>query len=146
MPKRRREAVNRTTKGIIVSGAAALLASFVAPIPAHAEVSTQGMPAKCYQWPTDRVEVTRWDNGVMHTDQIQVTLGSPCKDINVRGVVDVDGKNTCRKLRVVYGETGRKGRWHRACKRWVVLHRNATEGDTFTIEAQGRPSSVVVRS
>ena len=136
--------MNTATKAIVTAGAAALLASFVAPNPALAE-TTPGMPAKCYQWPVEQLDVRQPAGKLFHTSQIQVTPGSPCRDINVRGVVDVDGKPTCRNLRVIYGETSRKGRWHRTCKKWVVLWRGAHEGDTFTIESKGRPSSVGVR-
>ena len=136
--------MNTATKAIVAAGAAALLASFVAPVPAMAE--TAGMPAKCYQWPVERLDVAWMVGATAHTDPIRVTDGSPCRDINVRGVVDVDKKPTCRNLRVVFNETGRKGRWHRVCKSWVVLWHGAHEGDTFTIESKGRPSTVGVRS
>lgn len=136
--------MNTATKAILTAGTAALLASFVAPNPALAE-TTAGMPAKCYQWPVEQVEVRQPVGKLFRTGQLEVTPGSPCKDINVRGVVDVDGKPTCRSLRVVYGTAGKKGRWHRTCKGWTVLWRGAREGVTYTIESKGRPSSAGVR-
>lgn len=136
--------MNAATKKILAAGAAATIASFVAPIPASAQ--TAGMPARCYQWPVERLDVA-WPGGnLFHTDPVLVTEGSPCRDINVRGMLDVDGKPTCRKLRVVYASTGVKGKWHRTCKKWTVLWHGAREGEAFTVEAQGRPSTVIVRS
>ncbi|GAA0739234.1 hypothetical protein GCM10010199_62970 [Dactylosporangium roseum] len=127
-----------------MAGAVSLAASFVAPNPAHAE-TTPGMPAKCYQWPLQRLDVA-WSSGkLFRTDPIEVTPGSPCADINVRAVLDVDGRPTCRTLRVVFDQTGAKGRWRRVCKRWVVLYRGAEEGDVYRIESKGRPSTVGVR-
>lgn len=136
--------MNTASKAILTAGAAALLASFVAPNPALAE--TTGKPVRCLQQQVDRHDVA-WPSGKQfHTDQLTVAAGSPCKDINARGVLDVDKKPTCRTLRVVYGTAGKKGRWHRTCKGWTVLWRGAREGDTFTIELKGRPSTVQVRS
>ncbi len=136
--------MNKTTKTILTAGTAALLASFVAPNPALAQAP--GKPARCYQQPVERLDVAWMVGQTAHTDQIMVTEGSPCKDINVRGVLDVDKKPTCRTLRVVYGTAGKKGRWHRTCKGWTVLWRGAREGVTYTIESKGRPSTVGVRS
>lgn len=135
--------MNTASKAIVTAGAAAILASFVAPNPALAEAA--GKPVRCYQQPAERLDVAWPDGKLFHTDQIQVTPGSPCRDINVRGVLDVDKKPTCRTLRVVYGTAGKKGRWHRTCKGWTVLWRGAREGVTYTIESKGRPSSVGVR-
>lgn len=136
--------MNTATRGILLAGTAALLASFVAPNPALAQ--TAGMPAKCYQWPVERLDIAWMVGQTAHTDPVRVTDGSPCRDVNVRGVLNVDRKPTCRTLRVVFGATGVKGNWHRTCKNWVVLWHGATEGDTFTIESKGRPSTVGVRS
>lgn len=136
--------MNTASKAIVTAGAAAILASFVAPTPALAEASTK--PVRCYQQPVERLDVAWMVGQIAHTDQALVTDGSPCRDINARGVLDVDGKPTCRTLRVVYGTAGKKGRWHRTCKGWTVLWRGAHEGDVFTIEAKGRPSTIAVRT
>lgn len=139
--------MHTATRGILLAGAASIAASLLLPNPAFAEVNhTAGMPAKCYQWPVERLDIAWMTGKTAHTDQLLVTDGSPCRDINVREVLDVDRKPTCRTLRVVYSSTGRKGKWHRTCKSWTVLWRGATEGEPFTIESKGRPASVQVRS
>lgn len=138
--------MHKLTRGILLAGAMSMAASLALPNPAFAEVNhTAGMPAHCYQWPTERLDVA-WMAGVTaHTETSTVTDGSPCRDINVRAVLDVDSKAACRTMRVAFAD-GRKGKWRKVCKKWVVLSYGATEGAGFVIEAKGRPSSVQVRS
>jgi hypothetical protein len=69
-------------------------AAFAAP--AH----TPGTSGYCYQWPTETITTGWTESGLYHTDQIMVTDGSPCLDINVRAVHSVYNQPMCATLRV----------------------------------------------
>lgn len=130
------------TRYVITAGAVSLAASLGTATPAAA--SPAGKP-RCLQQAADKADIGWWSGGRGHTDTLTVAAGSPCHDINVRGVVDADGRTTCRKLRVRW-VGGKAGSWKRTCSRWVVLAAGAREGAPYTIEAQGRPAAVSVRS
>lgn len=137
--------MHRLTRHIITAGAVSLAASLGTATPAGAAPTTQGMPARCYQWPLERLDVARAAGGVMVSGQAMVTEGSPCRDVNVRAVLDVDGRPGCRNVRIRWA-SGKAGRWAHVCTRWRVLAYGASEGALFTLEVQGRPASVAVRS
>lgn len=132
--------------------AAALSAAFVGGAalvdPGAAHAQTAGMPARCYQWPADRIDLG-WPAGAGYrTDDIMVTEGSPCLDINVRQVRDYSrpgGSPACRTLRV-HWQSGAVGPWYRVCSRWTVLAYGAPEGAVYRVESKsGRPANVTVR-
>ncbi|MER7002186.1 hypothetical protein ABT297_03945 [Dactylosporangium sp. NPDC000555] len=134
--------MHRLTRHIITAGAVSIAASLGTTDPAAA-APTQ--PA-CYGQPLERVDVA-WPTGkLMASSELTVAVGSPCRDINVQALLDVDGKPACRRLRVRWAATGKTTRWTSACRRWTVIARGATEGAGYVIEAQGRPASVGVRS
>jgi hypothetical protein len=144
-PAQKGTIMHRLTRHIITAGAVSLAASLGAASPAAAEATTQGMPTRCYQWPLERLDVTRPAGSVMGSDQAMVTEGSPCRDLNVRAVLDVDGRPACRRLRVHWA-SGKVTPWRKVCSGWRVLAYDAREGEVFTVEVQGRPASVAVRS
>ncbi|MET7395637.1 hypothetical protein ABZS66_19315 [Dactylosporangium sp. NPDC005572] len=136
--------MHRITRYVIAAGAVSVAASLGAANPAAA--APAGKPVRCYQQSLERAEIGHWPAGKNgHTDPLVVAAGSPCRDINVRQVRDVDGKAACRKLRVRWASGNTTG-WKRVCRSWTVIARNASEGASFQIEAQGRPASVGVRS
>jgi hypothetical protein len=135
--------LNRLTRHIICAGAVSLAASLGTATPAAAA------PAKkptCYQQDLERLDVAQPTGNLMTSDLTAVAAGSPCRDVNVRGVVDTDGKPTCRKLRVNWVTSHKTSRWRKVCSRWAVLAAGAPEGAVYVIEAQGRPATVAVRS
>jgi hypothetical protein len=134
--------VNRLTRHIITAGAACVAASLGTAAPAAAAPKKPS----CYGQGVDRLDVAQPTLGVMTSDLTLVATGSPCRDINVRGVVDTDGKNTCRRLRVNWVTEHKVSRWKRVCKGWAVLAAGAPEGAVYVVEAQGRPATVAVRS
>jgi hypothetical protein len=142
-PALKGEIVNRLTRHIICAGAVSLAATLGTAGPAAAA------PVKkptCYRQPLEHLDVAQPTGGIMTTDLTLVAAGSPCRDINVRNVVDTDGKPTCRRLRVNWVTEHKVGNWRRVCKTWAVLAADAPEGAVYVVEAQGRPATVAVRS
>ena len=136
--------MNRFSRYVLVAGAVSVAASLAAPQPAHA--APAGKPVPCLRQPAAGVDVAVPAGQRFRTPALTVAAGSPCRDVNVRQVVDVDGKATCRTLRVVYSN-GTTTSWRRTCKGWVVVASRATEGRTYSIELKaGRPAVVQVRS
>lgn len=135
--------MRRLARYVITAGAVSLAASLGTATPTAAAPAAR--PVRCLRQPVDQTDIGWWSGGRGHTDNLTVATGSPCRDINVRGVRDVDGRPTCRKLRVRWA-SGQPGKWQRVCSRWTVIAYGAHEGDLFAIEAQGRPASVAVRS
>lgn len=135
--------MNRFTKRVITAGAVSLAASLGAPQPAQA---APAKPVPCLRQEAAGADVAVPSGKRFRTEQLTVAAGSPCRDINVRQVVDVDGRATCRTLRVVYSN-GKTTSWRRVCKGWAVVASRAAEGRGYSIELKsGRPAVVQVRS
>lgn len=137
--------MNRITRHVITAGAVSLAASLAAANPAAA--APAGKPVPCLRQDAADARIAIGAPGKrFRTPALTVAAGSPCRDVNVRGVVDVDGNATCRTLRVVYTD-GKTTGWRRVCKGWVVLADRAREGREYSIELKaGRPAGVQVRS
>lgn len=136
--------MNRFSKGVIAAGLGSLVVSFTVPAPAEAKSSAP----TCYGQPTERISLGAPEGSVEASDvresgDIQVTVGSPCRDVNVRQV-QVRGKAKCLRLRVVWQDSGETGAWVRTCKPWRVLAHGAVEGRVYRIQAQGRDALVRV--
>jgi hypothetical protein len=138
-----RKIVNKLTRRIIYVGAASVVASLGTANPAAAAPAAK---PSCYGQPLEQREIAQPTNGVMTSDLTLVAAGSPCRDINVKAVVDVDGKPTCSTLRVNWATGHKVGKWRKVCTKWVVLAANAPEGAVYVVEAKGRPVTVGVRS
>lgn len=106
---------------------------------------------RCFDQGSDRLQLgeptgTFDGSDVRTTTDIEVTPGSPCRDINVWGVTTIAGRSRVATLRVVWQDTGTTGPWVTVGKSWRVLISNADEGRIYRIEAQGRkPLRVRVR-
>jgi hypothetical protein len=101
----------------------------------------------CYQQPLERIAMThRVDAVTWETDAIEVTPGSPCRDINLRSSL-VGGRSSCVAYRVVFQALPQYGsRWTTVCGRWTVALYGATEGLIYHVQALGVPNaSVIVR-
>jgi hypothetical protein len=134
--------MNSLTRGILLAGAGSLVASFGVAAPAHAQANTPTCHGQQLEW----LEVRQPTNKLMTSDLTLVANGSPCRDINIKTVHNVDGKATCSTIRVNWVTAHKTSRWKRVCKGWTVLAKNAPEGEVFVIEAKGRPVDVAVRS
>lgn len=134
--------MNRFSRYVITAGAVSLAASLGTTAPVSA--APAGKP-RCLQQPAEQVGVLWWPGVTGHSDNLIVAVGSPCRDINVSSIVDVDGKPTCRRLRVRWSN-GQKTGWQRTCNRWTVLAVDAQEGRSYVIEGTGRPAGLAVRS
>lgn len=134
--------MNRKTKLILLAGALSTAASFCVALPAATAdahtVRTDGMPVHCYAWPHEKVAAARREGDIVVTGDIQVTVGSPCRDVNVRAVTR-NGRSSCATLRLRWG--GDNGStttpWRFVCGGWRVAAANAQEGDVFRVEVQG---------
>lgn len=104
--------------------------------------SASAATVHCYQWPQGYAAAIWYGpDGLLHTQQIMVTTGGPCRDVNVRAVT-ANGKPTCRMMRVRWDSDTSiaTGPWTRVCTGWRVLWSNAQEGRVFEIEIQGSPA------
>jgi hypothetical protein len=134
----------------ILASAAAILVAVIGLValagsPASAAATS---PAHCYGWSPERLAAQwRGPDGLWHTQQSMVMLGGPCRDVNVRSVT-ADGRPACRTMRVVWDTDTSiaTGPWTAVCTRWRVLWSNAQEGRVFTIEIQGPPAMIGVRT
>jgi hypothetical protein len=106
---------------------------------------------RCYQQPlqrlwthaTPRVDI---EGDVYYTtEDVMVTEGSPCRDINLRGS-QVAGAPRCVEYRVRFnGFSDVATAWRTVCRGWRVALPGAVEGLVYHVESHNVPASVVVR-
>jgi hypothetical protein len=107
--------VNKLTRRIIYAGAASLVASLGTANPAAAAPAEEAELLRAAA--RAALEIAQPTNGVMTSDLTLVAAGSPCRDINVRNVVDTDGKPTCSTLRVNWATEHKVGKWRKRVHR-----------------------------